>query len=85
MTVYKLSFIFLHPLAISPDQALYLESGKLILQGRVPYLDFFDLNLPLIMYLNVIPVVVANLPGLNSLPLPLVSTTVLRPNLQHNS
>lgn len=72
MTVYKLSFIFLHPLAISPDQALYLESGKLILQGRVPYLDFFDFNLPLIMYLNVIPVVVANLPGLNSLPLPLV-------------
>lgn len=71
LTVYKLTFIFLHPLAISPDQALYLETGKLILQGQVPYLDFFDFNLPLIMYLSVIPVVVARLPGLDSLPLPL--------------
>ncbi|MBX9937946.1 MAG: hypothetical protein K2Y32_01770 [Candidatus Obscuribacterales bacterium] len=72
LTVYKLTFIFLHPLAVSPDQALYLETGKLILQGEIPYLDFFDFNLPLIMYLSVIPVVVAKLPGLDSLPLPLV-------------
>lgn len=56
---YKLPYWFLHPLSISPDQAVYLEMAQLILQGKVPYLDFFDFNPPLIMYLSVIPVVVS--------------------------
>jgi len=57
----KFPYWFLHQLAISADQSVYVESGNLILQGKVPYLDFFDFNPPLIMYLNVIPVAVAKL------------------------
>ncbi len=35
----------MHPLSISADQSVYVQSGLLLLQGKVPYLDFFDLNL----------------------------------------
>lgn len=58
---YKLPYWFLHPLSISPDQSVYLEMAQLILQGKTPYLDFFDFNPPLIMYLSVIPVLVSRL------------------------
>lgn len=40
---------------INDDCAMYLRCGELILRGKVPYVDFIDLNPPLIMYLNVIP------------------------------
>lgn len=33
-----------------------MQMGKLILEGKTPYIDFFDFNPPLIMYLNAIPV-----------------------------
>ncbi len=52
---------YLHPLKICPDQAVYLQMASAILSGQVPYRDFFDFNPPLIMYLSVIPVVVAKL------------------------
>jgi len=52
---------YLHPLKICPDQAVYLQIASAILSGQVPYRDFFDFNPPLIMYLSVIPVVVAKL------------------------
>lgn len=58
---YKLIYWSLHPLNVSADQSVYLECGELILQGKVPYRDFFDFNPPLIMYLNVIPVALAHL------------------------
>lgn len=47
------------------DTSMYLVSGKLILSGASPYVDFFDLNPPLIMYLNVIPAALAALSGLS--------------------
>lgn len=47
------------------DTSMYLVSGKLILSGARPYVDFFDLNPPLIMYLNVIPAALAALSGLS--------------------
>ncbi len=58
----------MHPLSISADQSVYVQSGVLLLQGKVPYLDFFDFNPPLIIYLNVIPVLVARA---FALPLPM--------------
>ncbi|HMY02717.1 MAG TPA: hypothetical protein PKA48_05155, partial [Candidatus Obscuribacter sp.] len=58
----------MHPLSISADQSVYVQSGLLLLQGKVPYLDFFDFNPPLIVYLNVIPVLVARA---LALPLPM--------------
>lgn len=58
----------MHPLSISADQSVYVQSAVLLLQGKIPYLDFFDFNPPLIIYLNVIPVLVARA---LALPLPL--------------
>ncbi|MBN8662011.1 MAG: hypothetical protein J0M35_16705 [Candidatus Obscuribacter phosphatis] len=48
-----------HPLTGQSDQCMYLSMAELLLQGRVPYVQCFDNNPPLIIYLNVIPVVVA--------------------------
>jgi len=43
----------------APDPAMYLQSANLILDGLKPYVDFIDINPPLIMYLSIIPVVLA--------------------------
>jgi len=37
------------------DMGLYLQCGQLLLSGQRPYVDFFDTNPPLIMYLSVLP------------------------------
>lgn len=58
---HRLYYWCMHPLLISPDQSVYLAMAELLLQGKVPYVDFIDFNPPLIMYLNTIPVVVAHL------------------------
>ena len=47
--------ILLHPYKIHYDCALYLEAGQMMLQGKILYLDFYDVNPPLIFYLNTIP------------------------------
>lgn len=58
---FRFVYWYVHPLLVGADQSVYLESAQLILKGLVPYRDFFDFNPPLIMYLNVVPVVVAQL------------------------
>lgn len=50
-----------HPLFVCSDQSVYLAMAELILAGKIPYRDFFDFNPPLIMYLNVVPIMVARL------------------------
>jgi len=50
-----------HPLLTYPDQSAYLAMAEMICQGKLPYIDFFEWNPPLIMYLNLIPVVVAKI------------------------
>ncbi|MBS1995312.1 MAG: hypothetical protein JSS86_03335 [Cyanobacteria bacterium SZAS LIN-2] len=57
--VFKLQFWFLHPLLIWADQSVYMAMAQLLLQGKIPYLDFFDFNLPVIIYLNAIPMALA--------------------------
>lgn len=37
------------------DMGLYLQCGQLLLAGQRPYVDFFDTNPPLIMYLSMVP------------------------------
>lgn len=37
------------------DMGLYLQCGQLLLSGHRPYVDFFDTNPPLVMYLSIIP------------------------------
>lgn len=60
--------IFISRLFISQglcgDTAMYLTTGRLILSGASPYVDFFDLNPPLIMYLNVLPAFLSAATGL---------------------
>lgn len=67
--IWRLPLWFGRPLLVFADQSVYLAMGKLLLQGQVPYLDFFDFNPPLIMYLSMVPNLAADW---LSLPLPLV-------------
>ena len=38
---------------------MYLEAGQMLLQGKLPYVDFVDLNPPLIFYLSTLPVLLS--------------------------
>ena len=50
-----LQYFLFHPLFIGNDQSVYLAMGQLVLDGLVPYRDFFDFNAPLIIYLSALP------------------------------
>ncbi|MBY0552532.1 MAG: hypothetical protein K2W95_34945 [Candidatus Obscuribacterales bacterium] len=84
------------PWQIDCDCAMYLRCGQLLLEGKLPYVDFVDINPPLIMYLNLLP---ASLAKLTSLPLLvafkcffwcvtvlawLTATTILSTNKNHS-
>lgn len=60
-----LGLILLTPTGLNLDSTMYLEIGQYLLEGRLPYVDYVELNPPLIHYINVIPVFLANLSGLN--------------------
>ncbi len=60
-----LILIIVYPLRVNNDASLFLETGSLILKGKIPYIDFTDINFPLVMYLNAIPVATAQLLGLS--------------------
>lgn len=49
---------------INHDAALYLQCGQLILGGATPYVDFYDNNPPLVMWLSTIPVIASKATGL---------------------
>lgn len=55
----------LSPLAIAGDTAMYLQCGQLLWQGQLPYIDFLDLNPPLIMYISMIPALMSKLFAFN--------------------
>jgi len=67
-----LALVFKAPLAVSHDCGMYLQTGQLLLAGERPYVDFIDINPPLIMYLNVIPAALARV-----LPFPPTATFLL--------
>lgn len=56
-----IGFFFFHPLIIGNDQSVYLAMGQLLLNGLVPYRDFFDFNLPMIIYLSSFPALMGKL------------------------
>ena len=62
------------PAAIHPDCALNLQLGDMLLDGKVPYVDFIEINPPLIMYLNTIP---ATLSRVSGFPIILVFQTLV--------
>jgi hypothetical protein len=53
----------IHPLRISPDQSMFVAIGELLLQGKRPYVDFFDINPPLAFYIHIAPNLVARYLG----------------------
>jgi hypothetical protein len=65
------------PLAILHDQALYIECGRRIALGQLPYRDFFDINPPLIMYLNAVPALLARMAGVNPVPVFTIALALL--------
>ncbi len=64
-----LSFIFVvflyfrSPYNIGIDQAMYLQSAEMMLKGKKIYVDFIDINPPLIVYLNIPWAFIAALTG----------------------
>ena len=65
------------PLALQHDQALYLECARRILAGERPYVDFFDINPPLVMYVNVPIAWAAQVLRLNPIPAFTAAVTLL--------
>ena len=61
MTARLIHTVILHPLRIGWDPALHLQAAQLITQGKIPYVDMFDVNPPLIWYLDTIPAYMAEL------------------------
>lgn len=43
----------------APDPPMYLQAASFMLSGAKPYIDFIDINPPLIMYLSIIPIFMA--------------------------
>jgi hypothetical protein len=56
------------PLGIGHDAAMYLQAGALLVDGEVPYVDFVDLNPPLIVYLSALPAALARALGAHPAP-----------------
>jgi hypothetical protein len=45
--------IIVNRFTLNHDCAVYIQAAQLILEGQLPYADFYEINPPLIMYLNV--------------------------------
>ncbi|MFA6212016.1 MAG: hypothetical protein WCT03_27450 [Candidatus Obscuribacterales bacterium] len=54
-----LASVLMHPLRIGWDPALHLQCAQLIARGGLPYVDMFDVNPPLIWYLDILPALLA--------------------------
>lgn len=65
----SLAYILFNPLSASVGSALYLQAGELLLEGQTPYVDFVDVNPPLIIYFSTLWVGAAKLFGANPIPI----------------
>lgn len=59
--------IALTPNRVTWDVALYLNAGERILDGQTPYIDFYEINFPMIYYLNVMVIFISRLTGIHEL------------------
>lgn len=55
LSVRMLASALMHPLRIGWDPALHLQCAQLIVEGGLPYVDMFDVNPPLIWYIDTVP------------------------------
>jgi len=52
-------------LNINHDVTLFLEIGNRILDGQTPYVDFYEINFPMIQYISAIYVLVSRITGVH--------------------
>ena len=57
----SLAHIIYFPLSTSLGSALYLQAGQMLLEGQMPYVDFVDINPPLIIYVSALFAALATL------------------------
>lgn len=57
-----------NPFRVRDDCAYFMQAGLLLLEGQVPYVDFIDINPPMIMYISAIPAAVSRIVELNPIP-----------------
>jgi hypothetical protein len=50
---------------INPDCSMFLKAGQLVLAGARPYIDFVELNPPLVFYIHAIPASLSRVSGLS--------------------
>ena len=53
-TIFLFICLFFQPSIVGFDQAMYLHAGKLVINGYKPFIDFFDINPPLIVYTSAV-------------------------------
>jgi len=70
-------YLLFEPLRVNRDAAIYLELGQYVLDGKLPYLDYYEINFPLIHFLSVIPVAVAQVLSINPVPILTICVLVL--------
>jgi hypothetical protein len=68
LVLMMLILVLINPLRVNRDASLHLLIGQLLLQGAVPYVDYVEINPPLIHYLHVIPDAIALWIGVNPIP-----------------
>lgn len=61
----SLAYILFNPLTTSLSSAFYLQAGEMLLEGQTPYVDFVDVNPPLIIYFSALWAGAAKLLGLH--------------------
>ena len=57
--------ILAKPLNLNHDATLNLEIGRYLLEGRIPYLDYYEINPPLVQYLNILPAYISQVTSIN--------------------
>lgn len=65
VTIAILIVIFVQPLRIHGDIGVHLETASRLLDGERPYSDYVDTNPPLITYINLVPVELSRVLGIN--------------------
>ncbi|CAN5398194.1 hypothetical protein BH11CYA1_BH11CYA1_04090 [soil metagenome] len=61
LLIAGLRWWWFHPMLIFCDQGLFVHMAELLLEGKVPYVDMFDVNPPLAIYIQVLPVLLSRL------------------------
>ena len=64
----SLAYVLFNPFSTSINSALYLQAGEMLLEGQIPYVDFVDVNPPLIIYFSALWAGAAKLFGVHPIP-----------------